>query len=64
VLTADVSERSIGSIFMGRSMKSDFIHLPMKMELIERSETSAISTQTPGRYPKGNTLQEATKLRY
>jgi len=28
----------------------------MKMEPIESSETSAISTQTPGRYPKGNTL--------
>ena len=25
-----------------------FIHLPMKMELIEGSETSAISTVTPG----------------
>jgi len=29
-----------------------FIHLPMKMELIEGSETSAIRTQTPGNYPK------------
>jgi len=28
----------------------------VKMEPIEYSETSAISTQTPGRYPKGNTL--------
>ena len=27
------------------------------MELIEGSETSAIRTQTPGNYPKENTLQ-------
>jgi len=33
-----------------------FIHLPMKMELIEGSETSAIITQTPGNYPKENIL--------
>jgi len=32
------------------------IHLPMKMELIEGSETSAIRTQTPGNYPKENIL--------
>jgi len=31
-------------------------NLPMKMELIECSETSAIRTQTPGNYPKENTL--------
>jgi len=30
--------------------------LPMKMELIEGSETSAISIVTPGNYPKENTL--------
>jgi len=29
-----------------------FIHLPMKVKLIEGSETSAIRTQTPGNYPK------------
>jgi hypothetical protein len=28
------------------------IDLPMKMELIEGSETSPISTQTPGKHPK------------
>ena len=28
----------------------------MKMELIEGSETSAITNQTPGNYPKGNLL--------
>ena len=33
-----------------------FIHLPMKMEPIVSSETSAIRTQTPGNYPKRNTL--------
>jgi len=31
--------------------------MPMKMELIEDSETSAIRTQTPGNYPKENILQ-------
>jgi len=33
------------------------IHLPMKMEPIVSSETSAIRTQTPGNYPKRNNLQ-------
>jgi len=36
---------------------SYFIHLPMKMEPIVSSETSAIRTQTPGNYPKRNNLQ-------
>ena len=35
-----------------------FIHLPMKMERIRSSETSAIKTQTPGNYPKRNILQD------
>ena len=34
-----------------------FIHLPMKMEPIVSSETSAIKSQTPGNYPKRNKLQ-------
>jgi len=51
VLKDDVSEHFIGSIFIGRS-----IDLPMKMEPIKCSETSAFSTQTPGRYPKENAL--------
>jgi len=34
-----------------------FIHLPMKMEPIRSSETSAVKTQTPGNYPKRNILQ-------
>ena len=38
------------------SMKSYFIDLPMKMEPIVSSETSAIRTQTPGNYPKRNKL--------
>ena len=33
-----------------------FIHLPMKMEPIQGSETSAIRTKTPGNYPKENIL--------
>ena len=49
VLKADVSEPSIGSIF---------IHLPMKMEPIEGSETSAFKTQIPGQYPKENILHD------
>jgi len=56
VLIADVSELTIGSIFIGRSMKSYFIDLPMKMEPIVSSETSAIRTQTPGNHPKRNKL--------
>jgi len=33
------------------------LHLPMKIEPIVISETSAIRTQTPGNYPKTNKLQ-------
>jgi len=33
-----------------------FIHLPMKMEPMVSSETSAIRIQTPGNYPKRNKL--------
>jgi len=51
MLIADVSEPSVRSIFIGRR-----IHLPMKMELIEGSETSAISIVTLGNYPKENIL--------
>jgi len=51
VLKTDVSEPSIGFIFMGR-----WIHLPMKMEPIEGSETSAFKTKTTGNYPKENIL--------
>ena len=32
------------------------LHLPMKMEPIVSSETSAVRTQTPGNYPKRNKL--------
>ena len=34
-----------------------FIHLPMKMEPIRSSETSAIKTRTPENYPKRKILQ-------
>jgi hypothetical protein len=35
---------------------SYFIDLPLKMESLQCSETSAISTQTPGKHPKENIL--------
>ena len=42
-------------------------HLPMKMEQIECSETSAYIIQTPGNYPKENIIYsehgESLKLR-
>jgi hypothetical protein len=37
--------------------QSFFIHLPMKMEPIEGSETSAVRTKTPGNYPKESILR-------
>jgi len=40
--------------------ESFFLHLPMKMEPIEGSETSAFKTQTPGKYPKENILHKNT----
>jgi len=40
----------------GRANRTYFIHLPMKMEPIASSETSAIRTQTTGNYPKRNKL--------
>ena len=40
-----------------------FIHLPMKMEPIVSSETSAIKSQTPGNYPKRNKLHVMMMLR-
>ena len=61
MLIADVSETSISSIFIGRWMKYEvyFIHLPIKIELIEGSETSAMSIVTPVNYPKENILHVA-----
>jgi hypothetical protein len=38
------------------------IDLPLKMELIVCSETSAISTQTPGKHPKENILHSIYKF--
>ena len=56
---ADVSEHSICSIFIGWmwSMKYFILYFilyiqPLKMELIECSETSTHNNQTPGKYPK------------
>jgi hypothetical protein len=51
VLKSDVSEPSIGSI-------SFFLHLSMKMEPIEGSETSVFRTQTAGNYLKENMLHK------
>jgi hypothetical protein len=48
--------RSEASQNLRKSELGHFIHLPMKMELIEGSETSAISIVTPGNYPKENIL--------
>jgi hypothetical protein len=49
MLLADVSELTIGSIFIGRWMK---------IKPIVSSETSASNTQTPGIYPKESELQQ------
>ena len=60
---ADVSEPSISSIFPWRWNWRPIVvcrrfgtlyqfHLPLKMELIEGSETSANHNRTPGKYPK------------
>ena len=49
---ADVSEHFICSIFKGRCEVTS--HLPLKMEQIECSETSAYIIQTPGNHPKEN----------
>jgi hypothetical protein len=43
-----------------RTYSNDSIDLPLKMEPIECSETSAISTQTPAKHPKENILQRRT----
>ena len=51
------SARTLSGINTPHPIPSYFIHLPMKMELTEGFETSAISTVTPGNYPKENILQ-------
>ena len=50
-----VSGRIVRSIYIPRTILplTYFIHLPMKMEPIVSSETSAIGTQTPGITQKG-----------
>ena len=45
-----------GGVVSVRRLKH-FSHMPMKMEPIVSSETSAIRTQTPGNYPERNKLQ-------
>jgi hypothetical protein len=58
VLTADVSEHCVGSIF-NRWWR--LYHL-LKMELTQFSETLAVNTQTPGKYPEDNlSLQQHGK---
>ena len=47
VIIADVSESSIGSIFMGRWMKNDW------------DGTCGVEPKTPGNYPKENILHTA-----
>jgi len=51
-----------------RQVNEVFIHLPMKIEPIMSSETSAIRTQTPGNYPNRNKLHlehgESLKNKY
>jgi hypothetical protein len=42
---------------MRADRQADMMNLPMKMEPIESSETSANNTQTPGTYPKESKLQ-------
>ena len=41
--------------------QSFFIHLPMKMEPIDGSETSDIRTKTPGNYPKRKHITYSTR---
>ena len=51
--------RSFGTLYrfhLHGQVDEDFIHMPMKMETIEGSETSDFRTQTTGNYPKGNIL--------
>jgi len=43
-------------------MKNEFIHLPMKMNIIECSETSDFRTQAPGKYTKENILHFVVSL--
>jgi hypothetical protein len=54
------NSRRFGTLYRFNLQKQDrevFFDLPLKMEPIQRSETSAISTQTPGKHPKENIFQ-------
>jgi len=55
-MTACLPEPSQVQIYHTSHTLSYFIHLPMKMELIEGTETSVIRTQTPENHPKENTI--------
>ena len=54
IVVADISEPSISSIFI-------LYIRPLKMELIEGSETSANHNRTPGKYPK-EYIQNSNKV--
>ena len=67
ILKTDVSE--IYRFHLHKQVREKFsLHLPMKMEAIESSETSAFKTQTLGKYPNENMLHkkhgESLKSRY
>ena len=46
--------RRFGTLYLFHLHRQVVYHLPMKMEQIWCSETSAYIIQTPGNYPKGN----------
>jgi hypothetical protein len=56
VLLADVSELYRFHLHRQVDEEEFFIHLPMRMEPIESSETSASNTLTLGNYPKESEL--------
>jgi len=54
-----------GLAWLGLVRQSYFIHLPMKMEQIECSETTAYKIETTGNYPKENILNtKHSKYKY
>ena len=53
----------LGSAWLGSSSHTSN-HLPMKMEQIECSETSAYIIQTPGNYPKENIISHKLSHSY
>ena len=55
-LTPQLFQNTTVKYHRSRVLLSYFTLQPMKMDLIEGSETSAIINQTPGNYPKENSL--------